>query len=867
MDTPGSSGGRAAGTLARVRSWLANLLAAEPPVEAVPEGTRERFRLFRRLLDRNNLILKRIADMEEKARGEYLFDRSYIQASVDELTTALEELAGDLVAIGGPEYLPLEDRVREIAREISILVEGRAPAREDRLVRPFGELNSSDAWSVGAKNAHLAELASRAALPTPDGFAVTAWAYRLFLDSAGLQERIAGILDGVDLSSFSGLAAASEEIRRAVLETPLPPELEEAIRSAVADLAARTGARFVAVRSSAVGEDSALSFAGQYRSELNVPLKRAVEAYRRVVAGKFTPGAIYYLLSHSLAEADTPMSVGFVEMIDAEAAGVVYTRDPVDAAEDVLVIQAVRGLGATLVGGRVSPDVFRVSRSDRSILESRVAAKPVQLVAQPGGGVRETAVPVEERGLPSLTADRIHRLAELALRAEAVYGGPRDIEWALDASGRLVLLQCRPLRTFSRSGELAEVDLSGAPVLVRGGVTAAPGAGAGPVCRLGTAADLESVPAGAVVVTPRPFPGLVAVMGRVAAIVAEVGGSASHMATLAREHGVPTLVGVGDTAPLEAGVEVTVDATGETVYRGVLAGLVAARRREFEPLTGEPIFDLLRSVLGRISPLNLIHPSTPDFQIANCRTVHDVTRFAHQRAMEEMFRSVRTGGSGRRAGVRLRTGVPLQVTVVHLERDLRTVAHRGQVDLDRLGCPPFEAFWAGVEHEGWPRPPAADTRGFLSVMATGMTRRPEAGFQEDSFAIVTGDYMILSLRMGYHFTTVEALCTGDPSRNSVRMQYKDGGASIDRRVRRIRLIEALLLKLGFESASAGDYLDTQLTWAPRQRVLETLTTLGRLTILTKQLDMALANDRIADWYERDLARKLGLPGPPREDRG
>ncbi len=857
METPERHGTGTPGALGRLRRWLRELVVAAPE-EAVPEGTRERYRVFRRILDRNNQILKYIADLEEKSRGDYLFDRSYIQASVEELLAALGEIADDLVAVGGAAYLPLKEKVREISGEILVLLEGRAAAREDHLVRPLAGLGSSDAWSVGAKNAQLAELAARAALPTPDGFAVTAWGYHRFLESAGLEERIEERLRGVDLSSYAGLERASGEIRELVLATPLPPELEDAIRGALDDLAARSGARCVAVRSSAIGEDTSLSFAGQYRSELNVPLEGAVEAYRRVVAGKFTPGAIYYLLSHSLGEADTPMSVGFVEMIDAAAAGVVYTRDPVDAGADVLVIQAVHGLGATLVSGRVSPDVFRVSRRDLEILDCRVVPRPLQLVARPGGGVSEVPVPAGERERPALVPELVRRLAGLALRAEELYGGPRDIEWALDRSGRLVLLQCRPLRTYSRTGDHGSPGLQGLSVLLEGGETAAPGAGAGPVFRVASGADLEAVPPGAVVVTPRPFPGLVSVMGRVAAIVAEVGGSASHMATLAREHGVPALVGVGSTDALAEGAVVTVDATGARVIEGEAEGLVEARRAEHEPLSEEPIYALLRSVLGRIAPLNLVHPSTPDFQIESCRTVHDVTRFAHQRAMEEMFRSARAGRGNRKAGIRLRTEVPLQVSVVHLERDLRPLTHRGTIALERLECPPFEAFWRGMEREGWPSPPPVDARGFLSVMATGMTRGPGAGFLEDSFVLLAEDSMILSLRMGYHFTTVEALATEDPSRNFVRMQYKDGGASIDRRVRRIRLIDRLLRRLGFESATAGDFLDTQLAWVEARRVLAVLHALGRLTILTKQLDMALANDRIAGWYERDLARKLGL---------
>jgi len=839
------------------RTWLKSIVRPVPQKHPVPPGVHERFRVFRRLLDRNNQILKLMADMEEKARGEYLFDRSYILGSLETLRIGLEELAADLAAIGGRQYLPLRERIEEILMEAGTLAGRAPPTPEDRFVRPFAELDSGKLWSVGSKNAQLGEMAKRGGLPIPGGFAVTAWAYRRFLEEAGLQKRITEMLRSLDLRSFAQLVEVSGKIRDMVLSTPVPADVSEAIVMALDELGSRRGIQAVAVRSSAIGEDGVLSFAGQYRSELNVPLDEGLEAYRRVLAGKFTPGAIYYLLSQSLEEADAPMAVGFAEMIDAAAAGVVYTRDPVDASREVLVVQAVRGLGSALVSGQVSP-IFTVSRAGGQTLDARIVSKDSELVLAPGGGTTRREIPREEREIPSLSPDQVSRLAQLALQAEGLYGGPRDIEWVLARDGRLLLLQCRPLRVFQHSEAAMVADPGGARVLAEGGLTASPGAGTGTIHRITSPSHMADVPPGSVVVAERPMPGLVAIMDRVAAIVCRVGGSACHMATLARERGVPTIVGLEEMDALRTGRTVTVDATAGTVYEGSLHTLVEARRSQLALTTEEPIFALLQKVLGLVTPLNLIHPADPGFTIERCSTVHDVTRFAHQKAMEEMFRSAWSGRDTRRMGVQLRSSLPLPVTIVHLERDLETLAHRGHVQLAQAACPPFEAFWSGMEQEGWPRPPAADGRGFLSVMTTHMARSTEAEFLEDSFAIVTEEYMILSLRMGYHFTTVEALCTEDPSRNTIRMQYKDGGAALDRRVRRIRLIDGLLRRLGFESASAGDFLDASLSWVPRDRTLKILRTLGRLNIRTKQLDMALTNDEITAWYEDDLARKLGL---------
>jgi pyruvate,water dikinase len=166
-------------------------------------------------------------------------------------------------------------------------------------------------------------------------------------------------------------------------------------------------------------------------------------------------------------------------------------------------------------------------------------------------------------------------------------------------------------------------------------------------------------------------------------------------------------------------------------------------------------------------------------------------------------------------------------------------------------------FWNGVRHEGWPRPLKAGSsrRGPL---ATVLKLDKADEYSESSFAILGKEYMIVSLRMGYHFTTVEGMCSEDQQKNYVRMQYHEGGATPERRERRIKLITDILSKLGFEHYAKGDFLDTRLTYRPAVKICRSLYQLGRLTMLTKQLDMALSNERIAEWYTRQISKKLGI---------
>jgi pyruvate,water dikinase len=826
--------------------------------EARLEAVREKFGSFTGLLEGNKRVLKIIADMEEKSQGEHLFDINYIRSSRDELRRGVDVVVERMVALGGEDYTALRERHEAIESEIDFVLEGRREVPEDEYTIPFGELDRSRAHSVGGKSAQLGELASRLELPVPEGFAVSAWAYKRFVDANDLQSRITGHIHSLDVHRLEDLERASESIREMVAGAEIPSDLADALTAAVEDLRRRSGCDQFALRSSALGEDALLSFAGQYATLLGVREADILERYRQVLAGKFSPQAIYYLLSHDLRETDMAMGVACVAMVDAVASGVVYSRDPLRADSGDVLVHSVWGLGQYVVDGTLTPDLFRVARDTGRVTVTEVARQPVRLVLR-AGGVVEEEVPEKQQPTPSLTRDSLALLAEYAVRLEEHYGGPQDIEWALDQEGCIRLLQARPLRVMRPATCSEELDVSGLASLRTGGTTVCCGAGAGPVCHVRGAGELGRVTEGAVVVATHPFPALVTVMGRVSAIVTEVGGVASHMATLAREYRVPTLAGIEDATGLPEGAGVTVDATGGAIYAGLHPELAEARRPELELFEDTDIFELLGRVLARVAPLNLLHPGAPEFRADECRTLHDITRFAHQKAMEEMFSGALEAGRQRGIGRLLDTTVPLEVRLIDMDGEASEQDGRRKVAVDDLRSAPLKAFWRGVEEEGWPahaRP--VNLRGFVSVVTTQMGTGSRQDFAETSFALLGSRYMLLSLHLGYHFTTFESMLTPEPSKNYIRMQFKGGGASADRRARRIRLVMSLLSRMGFEHASRGDFLDTSFSYADEASVADRLRLLGRLTMLTKQLDMALSNDAIGEWYTEEFARKLGL---------
>lgn len=818
----------------------------------------KKFFIFLEILDKNQRILKLIGDMEDKLLGEYLFDINYLLSSLSEIRSGVLDITEKLITIGGPQYGPLKKRFDAINNDIDGMLPAGGTVVRDDFTIPIGELSGERAGSVGNKVARLAELRSKLGLPVPDGFAISAWSYKHFIHANSLQEKINKSIHRIDIRHYDDLVRISDNIKSMINAAAVPEDLARAIQGSYTELKHRTGAPGVSLRSSAIGEDTSLSFAGQYATFLNVRDNELIDKYRQVLASKFTPKAIYYFLSHDLSESELAMGAGCMVMVDAFASGVLYTLDPVHPEEECMVINSIYGLGKYLVDGTITPDIFIVSRKDMTVKDARTAAKPVRLVMDAKGGTIEEQVPHSMRKMPSLTGEQIKYLAGIALKIEGHYGCPQDIEWAIDRNGGLFLLQTRPLRVIRTKPPAVFPDVSELVTLLSKGMTVCPGAGTGTVVHVHSAQGLSVVPDGAVLVARNPFPGLITVMPRVHALVTESGGVASHMATLAREYRVPTLGGAAGAMEIAEGTPVTVDATGAIVYRGIHPELVDARRPDEGLFAQTAIFELLRRVLTRISPLSLIDPGAGTFTPENCKTFHDITRFVHQKAMEEMFITATDAGSGEEIGMRLKSEIPLAVNLIYIDRPMFGSVRDKWIMDNETGSVPMDAFWSGIKEEGWPSVQPVNLRGVVSVLSTQMLRGEGYGFLEKSFAILSREYMLLGLSMGYHFSTIEAMCSDDPGKNYIRMQYKEGGASLDRRIRRISLLKDILSCMGFENFSESDFLDSMFSHSDRRVISEKLHLLGRISMMFKQLDMALSTDSIMKWYRNDFMKRLDL---------
>jgi pyruvate,water dikinase len=840
--------------------WVKNLFVKSEQVsDRSLDIIQAKFDNFLEILHNNNMVLKNISDMEEKLQGEYLYDLNYIRTEVAEIRKGVTVIINNMISLGGDDYKKLKECYRRIDSQIAKILPGGRAIEEDSFIRFFDHIRRENSFSVGSKNAQLGEMKSRLELPVPDGFAITAWAYKHFIDANDLQHKINDLIQSLDIRSYEDLQNVSGRIRKLVTAASIPDDLADEITGSYKRLRENNPEARFALRSSAIGEDTEFSFAGQYRSVLNVRAAELLQSYLDVLASKFTPQAIYYFLSHSLSEDELAMCVGCIVMVNARSSGVVYTRDPVGIDQDSVIINSIFGLGSYLVDGTISPDIYRVSRAENSLKEQSISFKTRRLEIHPEGGTIDSVLPYETGNKPSLTDDEAVKLARLAVKIEEHYGCPQDIEWAIDQDGQIFFLQTRPLRVIKMPDQEVQVDVSDFESITEGGFTICPGAGGGPVCRISSVNDLQDVPGGVILLTPHSFPGIVTVMGKINGLIAETGGMASHMATIAREYGIPAIGNMKETEKLASGDVVTLDATGTTVYRGLLEELIEKRKPERDLFEDLDIYNILKQISNHIAPLHLLNPQDSEFVSENCNTFHDITRFCHQKAMEEMFYGASELKDKDRFSCRLKSSIPLAVNIIFIDREIPEKEKDRWIDENKIDSVPMDSFWRGVLHEGWPAPALPqDLKGIFGVFATSMTRSEDERFSEKSFAILSKQYMVLSLRMGYHFSTIEAMVTGEENKNYIRMEFKDGGATIDRRIRRIKLLTDILGKAGFENFSKGDFLDSRLSYQDAKSSMDALYLLGRMTVLTKQLDMALSNDALTKWYTNDFLKKLDM---------
>ena len=849
--------------LKRLRRWLGR---GEPPApdpaelareEEFKVRLRERCARFRRLLSANKSALEAMSDVEERLAGVKPFGMDYVRAASTRTVTAVFQMVRELNALSDNGYASLQEAFDRIRGDMERLLALPEHAARGPLILPLADVRLTDLPRVGGKMANLGELAANVGLDVPDGFAVTVAAYYRFMEYNGLRSELERRIQATDMRSLDEVFSLSAALQQCVLAAPLPPDLEAAVTEAVEAMKERAGDDLLlALRSSAVGEDAlGVTFAGQYRSELNVPPEEACEVWKEIVASKYAVTAMSYRYQRGIPDDVAPMSVGVLAMVRAGAGGVAYSRDPVAASrgQELVVLNAVPGLPQAVVDGAVTPDVFVFSREN-----------PPRLLEKH---------PADAAAAPSLTAVQAAELARVALALEEYYNEPQDVEWALEAGdGRIMVLQSRPLREADGGPDRGEgaqaTELPpGLTVLAGGGVPVSPGVGMGPAFVARKEADMLSFPEGGVLVVERASPRWATLLARASGLVSETGGMAGHLASVAREYRLPAVFSLPDACRLlENAGDVTLDANRNVVLDGRQAQLIPPMAAPPNLMAGSPVYLRLEALAQLMTPLHLLDPDAPEFAPQHCRSLHDITRFCHEKAVRLMFDD--DAGVGRRMGKQLKAGVKLQYWVVDMGGGFTRTVGGPVVDLSEIASAPMLALWEGMVAVPWAGPPSSGAAGFMSVvfesaMNPELESTAPTTMAERNFFIIGDRYMILQARYGYHFCTVECLAGEDSHENFVNFQFKGGAADRERRRLRARMLAGLLEGHGFRADVKDDSLFAVAEGFDAAETLRKTRLLGYLLIHSRQVDMIMRESAKAEALRKKLAGDMdALAGKP-----
>ena len=411
---------------------------------------KEKYSQFRELLDRNHEVLETITELSEIKEKRTWISLVRIRSKVTKAAVNVYKLIENLNGITEGKYDILKEIFLQLERCVEGILDASIHHRLATLTIPIEHVNRQWSHDIGSKGANLGEIAGALKLPVPCGEAVTVFCYQEFFQHNRLQEKINKEKLNLELSDYQSLDQVSHVIRDLIFKAEMPPQIEKALQSAAERLRLNRHSpadmAFV-VRSSAVGEDELdASFAGLYETVINPRVENLADAYKRVIASKYSPRAIAYREQKGMNEELLPMGALIMELIDPVASGILFTRNPATRASE-LIITAVWGLGKTAVDGTVDPDQYRVGRSgENHIIERQIGSKENKLVLTTPEGARIEVVESNCRKTPCLTDEQILHLSRMGVELEKHFECPQDVEWALSPSGTFFIIQSRPLK-------------------------------------------------------------------------------------------------------------------------------------------------------------------------------------------------------------------------------------------------------------------------------------------------------------------------------------------------------------------------------------------------------------------------------------
>jgi len=844
---------------------------------------REKYDAFKRLLEYDRQAHDHLAVLEQMYYSREKKDFQAMVYTYGQFAVSVSKMVDELLAMCPSRYWDLKDYFKKFDFYVRFML---APP-EFEFTPPFtiglDHGNITEAIS-GQKTAVLTRLNQKLHLPVPQGFVITTNAFQYFMEANGLRNTINEQLASLDIHDTALLEDTADKIQSMILDTPVPQAIESEITTALNLLKNKKGGNQeirLALRSSAVKEDGKASFAGQYRSLLNMKEAQILHGYKQILAGKYRSSALFYRINAGIADHDTPMAVLVLEMKDAESAGVMYTREIDDPNSSHLTIHSVWGQGEVLVDGQVSPDRIRVHKENEDI-ETIRGAKEKERGLDPDTGTRMLVSDAKKQCRLSLERADILTLARWGADIEDHFKVPQDIEWCKDRSGRLFLLQSRPLnRPFNPSGPKSVVppeetqfqEPDPAP-LFSGGETICRGIASGRLFILETLNQLKDIPEDSIVLAAHALPQFVTGIHKMAGIIITTGSTAGHFASIAREFGVPALIGPEKGMEnLIPGQPITLDAGNRKVYEGIHS-IKKRTTLPTDPFSKSDFMRKLKFVINFSAELRLTDPGSPSFKPEGCRSLHDIIRFSHETAMQEMFLLGRRKGTRKKGARQFVSNLPMLFYILDAGRgddaglspdsgDKKVLSTKDILSL------PLATVLKGLAHPDicWEETRHFDWESYDKAVMAGGIISPDSP-QFGSYAVVARTYANISLRFGYHFVIIDAICSPSPEDNYILFRFSGGGGNSQGRWLRARFIAGILKRLEFMVELKSDLIDGRLARVEQDRMTNVLETLGRLLGATKLMDMYLKNKN--DLENRIEAFMNGQydfrpHGPERED--
>jgi len=824
-----------------------------PRSPAAVERLHEKYRLFRNLLTLNNELLELLAELEEESSWSSL-RHPRVRMGIRALFDGTEDMVQVLNQLTGNRYFDLKNVIASVRADVLAYLE-KMPEREgNSLMLQLREISSKTADQVGGKAVNLARVECDLGMRVPESFVVTTEAYRQLLEVEGLAGKLRTVLAPARLDAPEDFRRRCEMAQGLVQEAYLPPAVEEALRAGYRAAGIPAG-ECVAVRSSAAGEDSELSFAGQFETLLNVPESEVPEAWRRVVVSRFSPRAVFYRRAAGLAEVDTPMAALIQRMVRATTSGVMFTRRPEHPKVPELLITAVRGLGLEVSAGIASADEFVVSRTQPSrILERRIALKPDRLVSGEAGGVTRVEEAAEEQDSAAITDEEVIRIADAGLSLDRYFRSPQDVEWAIDSEGVLFIMQSRPIRTDRTKTAPGDTPRN-AVLLLHGGEPVWAGRAVGPVHVARSPEEEDRTPTGALLVVPQLLPDCVRLLPRVCGIVVERGTVTGHAASILREFRVPSLFGVtGALDKLVSGQVVSLDVAARSLFEGVL--WPELRQRLAVRLQGRRTTGLPEVLAGKLTKLS----GSGFMGTWACQSLHDVIRFAHEMAIQSMFDIGDRLLDSPVGGVkRLDSPSKAYMHIVDLGGGLRPEALSNQsVKPEDVVSIPFQGLWRGLSDPRFERSSDVPAQSIRSAIGTGLA---SAGPREGSpnYACITESYLNLNSRQVHHFAIVDAFLSDNQNNNHISLRMKGGGGAPWQRNLRAEFVAEVLRLHHFTVDVAGDLVNGWTRGLDLSMGADKLTMIGHLLSFSALLDLWITGEAqmkryVAEFVEAEARR-------------